>query len=157
MGKFWTSKARFSTKRLVFISKVWGAATSAIESLLWSKRDMKQMEAVLWKLGKKLLPRWGNKIEKYEDGNETFTAIKADEVRRKLKLPTLSIERDVRQLKWTQQMLRDPEHHVHELAALFGTSRFDENDTLEQGQLHEQANPWGNMFQSAVWRILGHN
>ncbi len=34
MGKFWTSKARFSTKRFVFISKVWVAATSAIESLL---------------------------------------------------------------------------------------------------------------------------
>ena len=33
----------------------------------------------------------------------------------------------------------------------------DEKGTLENGQLHERANPWGKRFQEAVWRILGHN
>ena len=96
---------------------------------------MKKMEAVLWSLGKKLLKRWGNKVGNNEE-KEIYQALKTDEVRRKLKIPTLAVERDVRQLKWTQQMLREPENHVHELAALFGTSRIDENGTLENGQLH---------------------
>jgi hypothetical protein len=113
MGRLWSSKARVSTKRLVFITKVWSAATSAIEAFTWSKRDMKQIEAVLWKLGKKLLPRRGKQITTGDDGKETFKAMKNAEARRKLRLLTLVTERDVKQLKWMQRMLKDPENQGH--------------------------------------------
>ena len=95
-------------------------ATSAIEAFNWLAKDMKLIEAVLWKLGRRLFYRWGNTIGEDENGNENYKAIKSEEVRKRLRLPTLATERDTKQL---HKMLATPENYVHELAALFGVSK----------------------------------
>ena len=56
-----------------------------------------------------------------------------------------------------QQILKEPANYAREWAALFGTSRIDEQDTLVDGRLEDKANPWGKMFQEAAWRIMSHS
>jgi hypothetical protein len=89
-----------------------------------------------------------------ENGADTYQAMTYGEARTRLWLPTLEIERRVRQLKWMQNMMEGPGNHAHELAALYGTAKLDEQSTLEDRRLGENANPWANScFTEAVFSV----
>lgn len=68
MGRFWSSRIPFKSKRMLFLAKVWSAATSCLEVMCWTRRDLRGFDGLIAKLGRRMLRRWGNQVDEGEDG-----------------------------------------------------------------------------------------
>ncbi len=100
-----------------------------VGAIVWTG-DMKNMDQLNMRFGRRTLRRWGNTVAEEAAGNEKVQAMTEKQVKRRLRLPPLIVERAVQQMKWQQKTPIEPSNHVHELAATFGTRKSDSSPSV---------------------------
>ena len=125
MGRFWTVKGHWATKRIIFGCKVLGAAVAAAETYAWHDSEVQEINSVLCNYMRVMLRGRAKTVE-----NGRVRQWPNQRLHEHWRIPRVSVEVAVMRFGWLQAMLRDETNHAPPLAVIFG--RFLGKDVLEE-------------------------
>ena len=150
MGDFWRSKAPFTYKKAIFISKIAETGISGWTSFYLQNIDYETRQQEILRYARKILGKAAWKQIGTEQKIE-YRPISNAEVLRKFRLCTIFTELRVRRIKWVQKMVKCAHRHIFENTALFGVSACDEQEPCDdKGRLRPTANPWAHQIAGDI-------
>ncbi len=154
MGALWWSDVPYSTKRIFFMSRVQAPALTAQEVMNSSPTVHRIYDKMLSKYLRVMMKGAASgAVRTVNDEGKTEIAYKpmrTKQVWRYWRLVPTALEVRRRRIAWYQELCREPEYHLQVLAILFGTMAFESEDTLVQGRVAPDANPWALRFEEDI-------
>ena len=120
-SRFWKSSTRWSLKRLVFKGLIKSKLLSGLSAFLPTKFDFDKLDAVICKLGRKVMKGGACAKDFDKEGNITaYYSVDNSKVRKFMQIATTEVELQVERLKMLQNIARDPKHFDQYLTTIFG-------------------------------------
>lgn len=128
LSGFWRCSAPHRVRRLVFQAAIVGTAISGLTSFVLSPAEVRKLETLIVKLGRKLMQGAAcDKMASEGASGVSYVARNSAEVWRWLQLLPLGDELRVRRLKWIQHQVCFPEHYDALHSVVFGAVPFEVN------------------------------
>ena len=161
MGRFWSTCKNWRHLKMIFRSRVVGAAVSGLEARVLAKHHLAQLDRRCLRYARAVLGGVATRSwHKDDEGNnvQRFNTISNQAVWKLLGVVPCGHELLVRRIKMWQSVARDPGHHCQLLAAVFGKAVFESPSphrcswapSLATDLDNSKHNPWATQFRADI-------
>ena len=143
---FWREKAPIHIVRTVFKSKILSVLITGLSALVLTKKDAERLDNTLVALARAALGGSGRR-----EKQKITKAMKAEEVRRKMKIGKAETEVRMARIGWLKEITKNPQRNGQLIAAVWGREEGGGEDSEE---LDEKQTPWAAQWRNDVRLLL---